>query len=227
MADVFSRMMNNGLDNELLEGIESLDQSLPPNARMASLLNAALDGPFSEIKAIYYDTEWNLQGFVIGPASGVSVEGSVGWSTNVHAILDYSHAAIHIAGKAKEYLENIGHEVSTFVDKIINGKKMSRSLRLGEGYLSVFNQAGYVTKIELWYKMAGQQKKYARNTSAGFTTEMYIPSGARDIRLLVTGIATIDKERLDERFNSAAGIKKVHKAFGTIFNVAFTEISPT
>jgi hypothetical protein len=322
LADVYSKVTDSGaMDDELLEGIESLNENVPPSANMASLFNKAFDGPLSSIKTIlaridnfhsaslqiaeeanmvagatlakgfsipyngadgptmrlssiefdvgvqvgmskgvvlgfwknrsdelagegyfysisgsfkvgvglviYYDTKWNFQGIVVGPVTGASVEASVGWSTNVHEILDYSHGAIHVAGKGLDFLDNVGHEVSTFVDKIINGKKMSRDLHPGEGYLSVFNQAGYVTKIQLWYKMAGQQKYFTRDTTAGFTTEMYVPRGARDIRLLVTGIATIDKENLDKHFDTVAGIKKAYKAYGTIFNVKFTEISPT
>lgn len=321
LADVFSGMTDVGWDDELLAGIERLDGSVPPNARMASLLNGMLNGPLNGINAIigqidnfqsvsvqiaqeanmgigatiangfsmpyngasgptkrlasmefdigvqvgmskapvlgfwkgrsdnlagdgyfysvsvaasagmgltvYYDTSMNFQGFVIGPVAGAGIEASVGWSTNAHQIMNFSHGVLHIAGKAADFLRNIGREVSTFVDEVFSGKKMSRDLRSGEGYLSVFNQAGYVTKIELWHKMAGQQKYFSRNTSAGFTTEMYLPRGARDIRLLVTGIATFDKERLDVRYDSVAGVTRAFKAYGTIFDVEFTEISPS
>lgn len=141
--------------------------------------------------------------------------------------MDFSQGVLHIAGKAEDFFVNIGREVTTFVGEVFNGKKMSRSLNPGEGYLSLFNQAGYVTKIQFWYKMAGEQKYFTRRSSAGFTTEMYVPSGARDIRLLVSGVATLDREKLDLRLDSASGVTKAYKAYGTIFDVEFTEISPT
>lgn len=52
IVNIFSSMTNTGWDDELINGVESLNSSVPPNARMAALLNGILNGPLSGIKDI-------------------------------------------------------------------------------------------------------------------------------------------------------------------------------
>ncbi len=81
-------------------------------------------------------------------------------------------------------------------------------------------------KVEFWYKIGGQQKYAAKRISAGYTLEYFLPSGATDVRLLVYGIGTTDKEKLDKNFPFGGGLRKAYRAHGTIFNVAFRKITP-
>ena len=73
--------------------------------------------------------------------------------------------------------------------------------------------------------MGNKQKYSKRHASAGFTVQFFVPPGATDIRFLVRGVAVLDDEWLDVRYDSAANIKKAYKAYGTIFNVVYTPIS--
>lgn len=128
------------------------------------------------------------------------------------------------ANTVAKVLEQGGKEVVEWSQNAFDGKKLSRALAKGEGYLSVFNQAGYVTRIVVVYAHNGQLKTETKDISAGFTAEFFIPPGSVGITLRVEGIATIDKDVLVRSFAKADGLEKAYKFWGTIFDVVYAEV---
>jgi co-chaperonin GroES (HSP10) len=125
-------------------------------------------------------------------------------------------AAKTVAKETKKAAVNVGNWVSVAT----KGKK-PRKLYPGEGYLSVFNQAGYVAKITAVFYLNGKKYKNTENISLGFTKEFYFPKGATNITLTVKPIATTSKLKKKWRkqtFGTANGLKKCFKIWGTIFS---------
>lgn len=131
-------------------------------------------------------------------------------------------AAAHSVTKV---LEQAGRDIVEWTNVAFNGAKLSRPLAPGEGYLSVFNQAGYITRVQVFYFVDGQFKHEIRDISAGYTAEFFIPPGSISIILAVDGIATFDRNRLATIFPTSDGLVKAYKFWGTIFDVEYAEVS--
>lgn len=121
-----------------------------------------------------------------------------------------------------KFFEDAGHSVSNWALGATKGAK-SPKLALGEGYLHVFNQAGYVTEVSASYYLNGKKYSNKERISAGFTKQFYFPRGAYSITMKTKGIATIDKLNLDKSYSSLANQKKCFKVWGTIFDVEWEE----
>ncbi len=121
-----------------------------------------------------------------------------------------------------KFFEDAGHSVSNWALGATKGAK-SPKLASGEGYLHVFNQAGYVTEVSASYYLNGKKYSNKERISAGFTKQFYFPRGAYNINMKTKGIATIDKLNLDKSYSSLANQKKCFKVWGTIFDVEWEE----
>lgn len=121
-----------------------------------------------------------------------------------------------------KFFEDAGHSVSNWAIGATKGAK-SPKLASGEGYLHVFNQAGYVTEVSASYYLNGKKYSNKERISAGFTKQFYFPRGAYSIKMKTKGIATIDKLNLDKSYSSLANQKKCFKVWGTIFDVEWEE----
>ncbi|MEZ5040728.1 MAG: discoidin domain-containing protein [Saprospiraceae bacterium] len=128
--------------------------------------------------------------------------------------------------KGGEWVRDVAKEIGNWTKEWTEGKKMSRSLRSGEGYLSFFNNAAVVVRVNFSFTYRGQVISNNKDLTAGYTREFFIPPGASNIVLEVKGVATLDKEKFNKSFGSPSGLKKAYKVIGTSFNVGYREISP-
>lgn len=97
----------------------------------------------------------------------------------------------------------------------------SRALNPGESYLSVFNQAGFVTDVRCSFTYDSKQESASQKISAGYTSQFYIPKGATKVSLVVNGVATVGKLDMNLNWPTSPGTKQCYKCWGTIFKTAW------
>ncbi len=122
------------------------------------------------------------------------------------------------------YFSQSVSDISNWVSAATRGKR-PHPLKPGEGYVSVFNQAGYVTEVSASFYYNGRRYFNSERISAGFTKQFYFPAGAVSIRVKTKGIATIGKLHMNLFFNSSSGIRNCYKCWGTIFKPRWGQIS--
>ncbi len=106
------------------------------------------------------------------------------------------------------------------------------------GYVSVFNQSGYVAKISAVYTLpagaadeSGQLSTQPRsvtkneNIALGSTWKMSVPSAAIGIVVTVEGVACIDPLNMTLAFGTAKEANKCYKLWGTVFSTEWGNIS--
>ncbi|MBC7891196.1 MAG: hypothetical protein H7Y12_03200 [Sphingobacteriaceae bacterium] len=116
--------------------------------------------------------------------------------------------------------EEIGVSIAGWWKTATKGSS-SRALNPGESYLSVFNQAGYVTDVRCSFTYNSKQEVASEKISAGYTSQFYIPKGATNVSLVVNGVATMGKLDMNLNWPTSPGTKQCYKCWGTIFKTAW------
>ena len=99
------------------------------------------------------------------------------------------------------------------------------------GYISFFNQAGYVTEHALVYYLPNDlgdglmQKFHTGKLSAGRTAAYTIPADATNIAVVVTGISVLDPLEVVKSYATAAEATECFKFYGTIFDTEHAIVS--
>ncbi|MDX2282676.1 MAG: hypothetical protein NW241_00880 [Bacteroidia bacterium] len=109
---------------------------------------------------------------------------------------------------------------------------------LAGGYVSIFNQSGYVARISAVYTLpagaadeAGQVSAQPRSVTKnetialGSTWKMSIPSAAIGIVVSAEGVACIDPLNMTLTFGTAKDANQCYKLWGTVFSTEWGSIS--
>lgn len=102
------------------------------------------------------------------------------------------------------------------LDALLQGEKAGEKSTT-YGYLSVFNQGGYVASIALAYTDGTGNVVKNEQVALGSTKQYQIPIDAKNIVMKVEGVSCVDPLGMEVKFATAKDLQKCYKLWGTIF----------
>jgi hypothetical protein len=110
------------------------------------------------------------------------------------------------------------------LDALLQGEKAGEKSTT-YGYLSVFNQGGYVASIALAYTDATGNVVKNEQVALGSTKQYQIPIDAKNIVMKVEGVSCVDPLGMEVKFATAKDLQKCYKLWGTIFGTEWGAIA--